>query len=248
MIFFSIINHNHDSIIIKNENLKEISKFFPIFIKSNTPASQELIRYSNINGITLINSEYRKGFGENNNYVFNHLNERGLINDNDFFLVINPDVYISLSEVQSLEREIRSINSDIYTINLFSDKKHLNHEQSIKRFPKLTSPIRALLRNKNRNDVYDKHQINNPIKIDWAAGSFLLFKKESYIRLNGFNEDFFMYFEDAEICRRANKNKMTLTYIPSIKAMHTGAFKNRDVFSRHFLWYLKSYVRYHLKK
>lgn len=248
MIFISIINHKHDKIITENDNLREISKKFRIYIKSNTPATEELINYSKKNGITLINKEFNKGFGENNNYTFNYLNEKKIINDNDFFLVMNPDIYISIKEMSSLEKEIKSLNSEIYTINLFSDNNYKIHEQSIKRFPSLISPIRALFEKNKRNDAYNKKEITEPINVDWAAGSFLLFKKESYMELNGFNEDFFMYFEDAEICRRAHKKRMTLTYIPRIKAIHTGAFQNRVIFSKHFYWYCKSYLRYHFKK
>lgn len=247
MIFFSIINHYHDNIIINNSSLHALAKKYTVVIKSNTPASEGLKRFASENAITLLDCCYSLGFGENNNYIFSHLVSNKLIRDNDYFLVINPDVTISPDEMFKLDSELRARDSDIYTINLFYDERYQKPELHIRRFPKLTGPLKGLLNKDYRSDAYDKSLIQKPVNIDWAAGSFLLFKKTAYETLGGFDTKYFMYFEDVDICRRARSKKMLLTYLPHIKAIHTGAFRNRKIFSRHFRWYLKSYLTYHLR-
>lgn len=245
MIFLSIINHNHDKMLASNPYLAEIAKKYNVLIKSNTPVTEELLLFSQRNNITLIDKKYGRGFSENNNIVFDYLSKNNIINDDDFFLVINPDVLIDISQLIQLEKETHKVKSDIYTINLFKDSDLSIHEYSIKRFPSLTGPLQGLFLKEKRTDSYDKENICEPIEVDWAAGSFLMFKKKCYDELKGFNQKFFMYFEDVDVCRRAQKKGMVLTYLPNIKAIHKGAFNNRNIFSKHFIWYLKSYLRYH---
>lgn len=246
MIFLSIISHGHDQMLIDNEELTKIAKYFTIIIKSNTKAKPELKNHCRKNGIQLLDESYCIGFGSNNNYTFNYLKETNQISDSDFFLVINPDVTLTLKQLEKLQEQIVAIPSDIYTINLFQDNQWTISEPSIKRFPSLLGPIKGLIHKNNRNDAYHKSKITQPTLIDWAAGSFLLFTKSAFERLNGFDDKYFMYFEDVDICRRANIKKMHLMYLPNIKATHIGAFNNRKILSKHFRWYLKSYLRYHL--
>lgn len=246
MIFLCIVNHNHDDMIINNKDLIEITKSFNVLIKSNTEASDKLKRFSQDYNIQLLDESYGLGFGSNNNYVFNYLKETNQISDSDYFLVINPDVTITLNQLKKLQEQVVEIPSDIYTINLFQDNQWTISEPSIKKFPSLLGPIKGLINKNKRNDAYDKSKITQPTLIDWAAGSFLLFTKNAFERLNGFNDKYFMYFEDVDICRRAKIKKMHLMYLPSIKATHIGAFNNRNILSKHFRWYLVSYLKYHL--
>ncbi|MCS2161488.1 hypothetical protein MUU47_10235 [Scandinavium sp. H11S7] len=245
MIFLSIINHNHDHLIVTNASLSQLAEKNPVIIKSNTPASDELKKFAINHNITLLDCDYGLGFGENNNYIFDYLINNKRISNDDHFLVINPDVIIAENELNKLKNEILINESDIFTINLFHDENFNKPEQSIRRFPKLTGPLKGLLKKDYRSDAYDKNTITTPLYIDWAAGSFLLFKKNAYEKLGGFDSKFFMYFEDVDICRRANKIKMPLIYLPNIKAIHKGAFNNRKIYSKHFRWFLVSYLTYH---
>ena len=247
MIFLSIINHKHDHLIVSNPTLPILAQGNVIIIKSNTAASQPLKNFASEHGIILLDEKYGMGFGENNNYVFEYLCNNKIITNNDFFLVINPDVIISNEELTKLQDEINTINSDIYTINLFYDKNFLKPELSVRKFPTFFGPLKGLLNKDYRSDAYDKSKISQATNVEWAAGSFLIFKKQAYEFLGGFDKRFFMYFEDVDICRRAKKKGMLLTYFPNIKAIHKGAFNNRKIYSRHFYWYLMSYFIYHLK-
>ncbi|WP_318495628.1 glycosyltransferase family protein [Photobacterium leiognathi] len=231
--------------LINNRELTKISTYFTVVIKSNTKATPELMKYCERNNIQLLDESYNLGFGDNNNYIYSYLKNSKQITDCDYFLVINPDITIELEKLKELYRNILELDADIFTINLYKDSKYRIMEPSIKKFPTLLGPFRGLFNKNSRKDAYDKTKITSPVIIDWAAGSFLLFKKNSYEELCGFNDKFFMYFEDVDICRRAKLKKMHLMYLPHIDAIHAGAFKNRNIFSRHFIWYIRSYLRYH---
>jgi hypothetical protein len=85
--------------------------------------------------------------------------------------------------------------------------------------------------------------------VDWAAGSFLLFRSGMYTELNGFDTSYFMYCEDIDICWRAKvKVKSPVVYLPHIKALHYAKHANRNVFSKHFYWHVKGVLRFLAKK
>ncbi|MFS1909232.1 glycosyltransferase [Vibrio lentus] len=244
-IFIAIVNHNHDKMIIANPTLDSLTENFPIAIKSNTPASQELSDYCSKKNITLIQGYEKKGFGANNNELFFHFKEQQKMHHNDYFLVLNPDVEIQSEKIQYLLNSARTYKADISTINLFTDKNYSKPDNSIRHYPKLLSPLKSLL-GLRRSDIYDKSLITQATKIEWAAGSFLLFKASCFEALNGFDQRYFMYFEDVDICTRANNKNFSIYYFPEIKAIHYTSHQNKNLFSRHFLWYWKSSLYYHL--
>lgn len=243
-LFISVISHNHDAMIINSNTLSKLTRISTIILKCNTPASSQLKHYANKNGINIIDSDYKIGFGENNNKVFDYASTTLGLNNNDLFLVLNPDVIIESDTLEKLVSFVQKSNNDIFTLKLFRDKDKKIIDNSVKSFPGLLSPLGAIII-KNRSKKYNSKPTKEPIKIDWAAGSFLLFKAKAYKMLAGFDERFFMYFEDVDICKRAKKAGHSIVYLPQLEAIHLGAYENRNIFSKNFLWYLKSYFQYH---
>jgi len=56
----------------------------------------------------------------------------------------------------------------------------------------------------------------NLIDPDWADGSCLGFKAETYMSVNGLSEQYFMYFEDVDFCIRAKQKGFNLTHVSTI--------------------------------
>jgi len=59
----------------------------------------------------------------------------------------------------------------------------------------------------------NKNDSNN---LDWADGSCLAFTKNVFESVNGFNENYFMYFEDVDFCYKAKKAGFNLKFCPVI--------------------------------
>ncbi|MBM3291572.1 glycosyltransferase family 2 protein [Candidatus Bathyarchaeota archaeon] len=60
------------------------------------------------------------------------------------------------------------------------------------------------------------------IEVDYVSGAFLLIQKDLFVKLNGFDENYFMYHEDADLCFQAKKNGKKVTAYISTDIIHLG--------------------------
>ena len=81
--------------------------------------------------------------------------------------------------------------------------------------------------------------------IDVATGCFVVFRTEIFKKLKGFDQKFFMYFEDFDIARRANKISRVVFY-PDATIYHVwGRESKRNM--KLMMIHIKSMFRYFLK-
>lgn len=59
-----------------------------------------------------------------------------------------------------------------------------------------------------------------PQKVDWAQGSAMMIRKKAVKKVGLLDERFFMYFEDADWCRRFWQNGYEVVYLPTAKMAH----------------------------
>ena len=64
------------------------------------------------------------------------------------------------------------------------------------------------------------HQIARPA--GWLSGSFLLVNKVAFESVSGFDEEYFMFFEDVDFCFRLGKNGWASIYVPQARVTHRG--------------------------
>ncbi len=60
------------------------------------------------------------------------------------------------------------------------------------------------------------------IDVDWIAGSCLMTRRDVFERLGGLDQRFFLYWEDADYCRRVGASGGRCTYLPSLDVQHLG--------------------------
>ena len=58
--------------------------------------------------------------------------------------------------------------------------------------------------------------------IDWASGAALAVSREIFEKCNGFDEKFFMYFEDVDLCKRIRKIGKKIISLPHVLVIHIG--------------------------
>ncbi|HCL6625632.1 TPA: glycosyltransferase family 2 protein [Citrobacter amalonaticus] len=241
MMFISIVSHGHAELIINLKCLSRLSAEHEVILTDNVGESILEI-YCRNNNIHYIKNNPKKGFGENNNQNFKYAINKLEMKPDDYFVVLNPDVLIEPESMAEVINIVRSNDVSISTINLV--KPNNAYDCNIRKFPTFFNFIESYLFGKN-STIIDKSKITSDQYVDWASGSFLAIKAITYEKVGGFDERYFMYCEDLDLCKRISKiTQEKVFYINSIKAIHHAAHNNRRLFSKHFLWHLKSVLRY----
>jgi hypothetical protein len=75
---------------------------------------------------------------------------------------------------------------------------------------------------------------------------FMLFRAEAFQDIGGFNEEFFLYYEDVDICARLWKAGWKVVLHPGVSVIHDAQRASRHN-PRHMAWHLSSMARYFWK-
>lgn len=88
------------------------------------------------------------------------------------------------------------------------------------------------------------------ISVGWVSGAALFIRKELFDRLSGFDERFFLYFEDVDLCYRAKRSGALVAFCPRLSFLHKGGMSHESKRSQKELFYdsQKKYFEKHRPK
>jgi len=87
-----------------------------------------------------------------------------------------------------------------------------------------------------KNNKIDILNLDGDVCVETVLGSTILFKRKDILELGLFDENFFLYYVDFELCRRIKKNKKTIIQIFDAKVQHEhGQIKVKNVLKRIFI-------------
>ncbi len=245
MIHVAIVSHGHEDLLISSKigGLQGVVGPLQVWLKDNKP-SAKLKAYCQQNGVTYTDEKPGMGFGENNNFLFDLIKQKIGITHNDSFIVMNPDLTIEPETLIQLIEQMQRDHAPLATLNLYRDSAYQLTDLNIRRFPDIFSVFR-MLRTRSLTQTYDKTKIFTACEIDWASGALLAFNANHYAALRGFDQHYFMYFEDVDLCYRSKKLcGAGVRYYPQLQAIHLAARQNRNLISRHALWFISSFLTF----
>jgi GT2 family glycosyltransferase len=146
--------------------------------------------------------------------------------EGDFLLFLNPDTVVSEPEIQKLL--ITAKNNPRFSI-VSCKQVNENGKESIAygTFPSilnLTGFQRVLFRNRKPKTVSPFSDISFP---DWISGSAVMIKSENFRKSEGFDEDFWMYYEDVDLCKRIRNIKGEIAFCKNITIEHNHGGSSR---------------------
>jgi len=184
--------------------------------------------------LRILENTVPKGFAANHNAAFRA--SRGGV-----FCVLNPDIRIELDPFPALLKCLRDRSVGVAAPMIRSPTGTV--EDSARRFPTPLSILRkAFLR---------RLEVDYPIKDvavypDWVAGMFMVFPRDVFAALRGFDERYFLYYEDVDLCARLAAIDRRVVVSPEASVVHAARRESRRSF-RYLRWHLSSMLRFFLR-
>lgn len=171
--------------------------------------------------IERIENEAPQGFGANHNQAFRHCGT-------PWFLVLNPDIRFDRDVLAPLIAQAAP-DSGLLTPRILEPGKTEPEQHRA-----IITPLEILTR---RRPGYVR-----PAVPAWIPGLFMLFRSEVYAAIGGFDERFFMYGEDFDICARTRLAGWRLQVGEGLTALHDARRASHD--SHEYLrWHIASLLR-----
>ena len=224
----SIVSHgNFFEIRELLSDLNQLKLKLFVILTLNIPEKINIKKYNNLE-IKIIKNRVKKGFGENHNQAFQFCKTKT-------FMVINPDVRLLNVDIIGL---IKILNNKIKIVAPTPINAQGKFLINGRKFPTLLEVMyRFFLK---PNIVTDNYFNEYP---DWVSGMFMVIDTKIYNNLGGFDENFYMYFEDVDICKRLRKKGYEVFQSKNDKVIHEGKRKsNKNL--KFFIYHLKSLIRY----
>ena len=144
----------------------------------------------------------------------------------EFLLFLNPDTVASESEVEKL-LGIAQQNTSFGVVSCRQVNENGKESIASGQFPNLlnlTGFQRALFGSRKPEAGSRKPEIILP---DWISGSVVLMRKEIFQKIHGFDEDFWMYYEDVDLCRRVRNIPLEVAFCENITIEHNHGGSSR---------------------
>lgn len=223
----SIVSHSHGAMVsdLVNQLLscREVGK---IIVTRNISESLSIANPL----VEFIDNPKPKGFGANHNAAFKQ-------SRSPFFCVLNPDIEFIENPFPALLQQIQTAKLGVIGPKVNDPDGKL--EDSARPFPAFSDLVRKLLGNRSASLYPD----NIPAYPDWVAGMFMLFDSQAFREVGGFDECYFLYYEDVDICARLHKAGWSVGYCSITEVIHDARRDSHRKF-RYLKWHLASMFRF----
>lgn len=153
-----------------------------------------------------------------------------------FILLLNPDCVVERNTCCALADWMEA-HPDVAVAGPRIRNADGTVQPSARRFPDLTTAIAGrsswLTKVMPRNPI-SRHNlpardpsVTAAVDVDWVSGACMLVRREAFEAVGGLDEGFFLYWEDADFCRRLKQAGWRTAYVPSVGAIHIGGRSSR---------------------
>lgn len=178
------------------------------FVKENYP------------DVKIIENQEIYGFARNNNIGAEQASGK-------YILILNPDIILTKGAIDILYNyTVAHPESGIVAPKLQNRDGSLQY--SARRFPTLKILLTRILTHGDDNSdnsnvenyLLKRLPMDKPSEVDWCMGAAFLVPQPFYKELNGFDEGFFLYVEDMDLCYRCWEKNRKVIYYPLSRMIH----------------------------
>jgi GT2 family glycosyltransferase len=205
--------------------------------------------------VLLIPSEINVGFAGANNLAFPHATAR-------YVVLLNSDAFLN---ERAIQRAIAHMDRE-ETVGAAGGRlvgRDGSWQPSARQFPSLLNDFFSLsglaarfphskLFGRADRTWADPHV---PADVDWVPGAFAIIRRAALEQVGYFDERFFLYYEEVDLCKRLRDAGFTVRYWPDVVITHWGGESSKTLRSLAFsrsgcqltLWRMRSAFLYYRK-
>jgi GT2 family glycosyltransferase len=205
-----------------------------VVIDNHSPPSRAARALRRMPGVSLWRGRRNRGFAGGAN--------RGCrLGRGRWLLLLNPDTGVPpdfLDRALALAESLAAEEPDAGVVGFGLRHGDGTIQHSFGPFPTLFGSLTRLLLPRARRK-YHAIVPAHRCRVPWLTGCCLLVRRDCYEQLGGFDEDFFLYYEDVDLCRRAQEAGWSVWYEPALTVTHHRPLHVREVpphlrlFTRH---------------
>jgi GT2 family glycosyltransferase len=210
MISIVIVQHNHPDLTqraLESLRMHHRGELDITVVDNGSTAAGIRAATEQLTGCTVIFNPTNAGFGAANN--------RGAwASHGDLLLFLNNDTLVHteiLPQIESYFAESPSCGAA--GLQLLNPDGTLQY--STGKFPTVWSEWRM----SRRHNLYKRR---DSVRRDWVSGAALVVRRTVFEEVGGFDERYFMYFEDVDLCARISRAGHEIHYIPVVRVEHLG--------------------------
>ncbi|TMM49317.1 glycosyltransferase family 2 protein [Sulfitobacter sabulilitoris] len=176
-------------------------------------------------GVRVIASARNGGFGAGNNIGI----RAGLGNGDapDYVYIVNSDAFADRGCIAALLDHLQSHPEAGFAGSAVRGEDDAPHRTAF-RFPSITGEIEAAARTGLLSRLFSRSIVAMPIpkkarRVDWVAGASVMMRGDMLCEIGLFDETFFLYFEETDLCLRGARAGWQTWYVPQSRIVHIGS-------------------------
>lgn len=234
MISISVVSHGQGDLV--GRVLADLAGFvdatrFEVILTQNIPEQLPFSVKDFPYPVKIVANSSPKGFGANHNAAFRFA-------DGEWFCVMNPDIRSNGNPFPDLLGCLANSGVGVAAPLVLGVQGEI--EDSARRFP---SPLKILCKALGGCKGSDYAITDSPVYPDWVGGMFMLFPSSVYVKAGGFDERFFLYYEDVDLCARLRLLGNEVILCPRAKVVHH-ARRSSHRNLRYLRWHMGSMMRF----
>jgi len=155
-------------------------------------------------------------------------NRGAAVSDSEFVLVCNPDLEVPAGAVETLADALDR-DPGVALVGPLIRTPSGDRYPSARQFPSLIdaaghallgifAPDNRFTRSYQRSELDTTE--GTTLDVDWVSGACFLVRRDAFERVGGFDESFFMYLEDVDLCWRLEQAGWRVAYVPAAEVTH----------------------------
>lgn len=221
--FFSLIFVNYQSLHLLKRSISSWQQSLGAISHEIIVVNNDVNENQGIQELAVPEYIFVKNLGANTGFAVAN-NEGAKLARGQWLFFLNPDTEYVSGSLEQLQSFLRLSPQSMGGLRLLNQQGK-TEPWSAGRFPTLFNILCNNVFGAPKKAAWNQSEF---ALVDWVSGAALLIEKEFFQSIGGFDEDFFLYFEDVDLARRVAKQDKAVWRSPLVTVLHQGGASQID--------------------